>query len=398
MDLDGSPTFILPSAQDTKIPFQELVEDLNKYNLIPLLRRAEKVPQRYQIYPDYTTQEKEESELVMKIFSSPEPKKTRSPIINILLLIVTIITISYTGYLQVQGYNYFGTMINAVVGPQWAWYGDPGLLIIAFTASLLAIIGLHEMGHYLTARIRRQKASLPFFIPGYPPLGTLGAVIVQRTPTVNRDRLFELGLMGPLTGFVITIIVLIISMYLTPIIYPNVLFEIYKTNLQFNQQIISTYGYDFFGILVNLGLPYLWVGPSPFTDPLLYGFLEPLIRTRPPFTFMPVHPLSWAAWLGMLVTAINLFPIGFLDGGHMARSFLNRKYHLIASIIAAGAMLLVSTGYLLFVILIFFLSMRGGGHPGALDDVSSISKWKIAVFAIMMIVAVLTIPGIPGLF
>ncbi|MFB0560190.1 MAG: site-2 protease family protein [Candidatus Lokiarchaeia archaeon] len=397
LELDGSPTFILPSSQDTKIPFQRLIEDLSKYDLIPLLRKAERVPQRNQLYPDYSILEKEEPELVLKIFPSPEPKKTRSPIINVLLLAATILTISYTGYLQVQDYNYFGMMINFLAGPQWAWYGDPGLLIIAFTASLLAIIGLHEMGHYVTARIRKQKASLPFFIPGYPPLGTLGAVIVQRTPTVNRDRLFELGLMGPLTGFIITIIILIISIHATPIIYPNVMVEIYKANFQFNQQMISMYGYDFFGFLLNLGLPLLWVGPSPFTDPLLYDLLGPLIRTTPLFSFMPIHPLSWAAWLGMLVTGINLFPIGVLDAGHMARSFLSQRQHIIASLIAAGAMILFSTGYLFFVILVFLLSPRRG-HPGALDDVSPVEKKKIAIFAVMMIIAILTIPRIPGLF
>lgn len=397
LELDGSPTFILPSSQDTKIPFQRLIEDLSKYDLIPLLRKAERVPQRNQLYPDYSILEKEEPELVLKIFPSPEPKKTRSPIINVLLLAATILTISYTGYLQVQNYNYFGMMINFLAGPQWAWYGDPGLLITTFTASLLAIIGLHEMGHYVTARIRKQKASLPFFIPGYPPLGTLGAVIVQRTPTVNRDRLFELGLMGPLIGFIVTIIILIISIHATPIIYPNVMVEIYKANFQFNQQMISTYGYDFFGFLLNLGLPLLWVWPSPFTNPLLYELLGPLIRTTPPFTVMPIHPLSWAAWLGMLVTGINLFPIGMLDAGHMARSFLSQRQHIIASLIAAGAMILVSTGYLLFVILVFLISPRRG-HPGALDDVSPVEKKKIAIFAVMMIIAILTIPRIPGLF
>ncbi len=367
------------------------MEDLSKYDLIALLRKTERVPQRYQIFTYGSPLEKEEPELVLKVFPSPEPKKTRPPIINVLLLMATICTIAFTGYLQVESYNYLGIVINVFAGPQWAWYADPGLIMIVFTVSLLAIVGLHEMGHYVTARIRGQKASLPFFIPGWPPLGTFGAVIFQRTPTINRDRLFELGLMGPITGFVITLIILVISIYVTPTIYPNVLIELYRANLQFNQWIISKYGWEFFQVLISIGWPPIWFGSSPFTNPLLYQILSPLIKPTPPLSSMPTHPLSWAAWIGMLVTALNLFPIGMLDGGHMLRSILSQKQQLIASLIAAGAMILISDAYIFMALLVLFMSPRGG-HPGPLDDVSPIEKWKIAVFAGMIIIAILTIP------
>lgn len=391
MDLDGSPTFILPSAQETKIPFQNLIEDLKEYNLLALLRKAENVPQRYPIYSDYEPLEGKETELILKIFPSPETKKSGPPIMNILLLIATIFTISFTGYQQAQMYNSFGILVNIFAGPLWAWYSDPSLLTFLFTASLLAIVGLHEMGHYFSARIRGQKASLPYFIPGIPPIGTLGAVIVQRTPTINRDRLFELGLMGPITGFIITLLILIISIHITPIVYPNVIIEIYKANLQFNQWIISTYGENVFQLLISLGWPSIWIRSSPYTNPLLYEILSPLIKTVPPFSSAPIHPLSWAAWIGMLVTALNLFPIGMLDGGHMARSFLSQKQHVIASIIAAAVMVLISYAYILMAVFILLMTPRGG-HPGALDDVSPVAKWKIAVFAVMMIILLLTIP------
>lgn len=403
-DLDSSPTFLLPSAQDTKIPFQKLIEDLKQYGLLALLRKAEKVPQTYQIYTDYRPLEKEENELVLKIFPTPEPKKTRPPIINILLLIATIFTISYTGLGRVQVYNAYGivygafagyiyalygdpsVLLSAYVGNIWSWYNDPSLLIFTFTASLLAIIGLHEMGHYVTSKIRGQKASLPFFIPGFPPIGTFGAVIFQRTPTINRDKLFELGLMGPVTGFVITLIVLILSIYSSPLVYPPILYYQVKIELQ----ILFTYGLNTYYTLLNLGYPSIFFGSSiPF--PYLYNILMSLLRPVSPLTLRYINPLSWAAWIGMLVTALNLFPIGMLDGGHMARSFLSQRQHTIASIIAAGAMILISDAYLLMALLVLLMSPRGG-HPGALDDVSPIAKWKIAVFAGMIIIAVLTIP------
>jgi Zn-dependent protease len=404
MELDGTPTFILPSAQDTKIPFQKLIEDLKEYDLLALLRRTKRGPQTYQVYTDYRPLEREENELVLKIFPNPEPKKTRPPIINVALLIATICTIAYTGLGQVQVYNCLGiaygafagciyalygdpsVLLSAYVGKIWSWYGDPSLLIFIFTASLLAIVGLHEMGHYVTSRLRGQKASLPFFIPGFPPIGTFGALIIQRTPTINRDKLFELGLMGPLTGFIITLIVIILSIYSSPVVYPPVIY--YQAVVEL--QILFNYGPNIYYTLLNLGYPSLFFGNSwPF--PFLYHYLIPLLRPVPPLALIPIHPLSWVAWIGMLVTALNLFPIGVLDGGHMARSFLSQRQHAIASIIAAGAMILISDAYILMAILILLMSPRGG-HPGALDDVSPIAKWKIAVFAGMIIIAALTIP------
>ncbi|MGQ9721423.1 MAG: site-2 protease family protein [Candidatus Jordarchaeum sp.] len=413
-ELDGTPTFILPSAQDTKIPFQELLDDLSKYDLIAFLRSSEKVPQKYQIYTDYVPLEREESELIIKVFPNPEPKKTRSAVTNVLLLIATMLTISFTGILLVKNYNDFGILLNAFVGYTytlygdplmlisilqgqiWNWYSNPSLLIIAFTASLLAIIGLHEMGHYVTAKMRGQKASLPFFIPGIPPIGTFGAAIIQRTPTVNRDTLFELGFMGPITGFIITLIVLIISIYLSPIIYPPIVYHL----AAFETQIISKYGLDTFYLIYNYGYPSILLGGSiylssplsnPSSNPLLYQTLSSLLRPTPSFSFMITHPLSWAAWIGMLVTALNLFPIGMLDAGHMLRSFLSRRYHTIASFIAAGAMIIISDAYLLMALIALFTIPRGG-HPGPLDDVSPVPKWKIALFAGMIIIAIFTIP------
>ncbi|MEM3564560.1 MAG: site-2 protease family protein [Candidatus Jordarchaeaceae archaeon] len=407
MELDGTPTFILPSSQETKIPFQNLMEELSKYDLIALLRKSEGFPQRYRIFTDYAPLEKEEPELVIKIFPNPEPKRTRHPIINILLLIATICTISYTGLQKVQSYNLSGflyknftlyiwntygdplVLISSFIGDLWGWYGDPAFTITVFTISLLAIIGLHEMGHYTISRVRGQKASLPFFIPGFPPIGTFGAVIFQRTPTLNRDRLFELGLMGPLTGFIITLIILVVSLYLTPFVYPPIVYY----QAVFELQILSKYGSDIYYSLLNAGFPSVFLLPysNPYKFPLLYETIVSLLRPTPIFTLMAIHPMSWAAWIGMLVTGLNLFPIGMLDAGHMARSFLSQKQQLIVSMVAAVSMVLISDAYLLMAFFALF-TMSRGGHPGPLDDVSNIAKWKIAVFAIMMIIAVITIP------
>jgi membrane-associated protease RseP (regulator of RpoE activity) len=428
MELDGSATFVLPSAQDTKIPFQKLIEDLSTYNLLALLRKAARVPQRYQIFTNYGPLEKGEAELVLRIFPNREPQKTRSVAINVVLLIATILTISWVGLLQAQSYDYsmlyyqyfilytwklYGNpliLISSFIGGVWNSYADPIFLIIAFTVSLLAIVGLHEMGHYVTARRRGQKATLPYFIPypplpGFIPLGTFGAVIFQRTPTINRDRLFELGLMGPLTGLIVTLVVSVFSIYLSPILYPPIVYILANSELQIIGQLPFPQGLELYLALVSNGLPSVLTAlyPGIVTEfggvtlqfPILYGLLMSLLR---PTSTLPLtipstnYPLDWAAWIGMLITSLNIFPIGMLDGGHMARSFLSQRQSFIAGLIAAAAMILISTAY--FFMAILALLMMGRGHPGALDDVSPIARWKTAVWIVMIIVAIVTIPMI----
>lgn len=195
--------------------------------------------------------------------------------------------------------------------------------------------------------------------------------------------------MGPLTGFIVTLIALVASINLYPLIYPPIIYYLASTDLH----IISTYGYIFYYGITYYGypsvLPLLLSGNSS-QFPLLFVTLMSLFRQTPPLTIMPLYPLSWAVWIGMLLTSLNMFPIGMLDGGHMARAFLSQRQSRIASFIAALAMIIISPNYLPMAIL--FLLLTGRGHPGALDDASPIARWKIAVWASMIIIAALTIP------
>jgi len=189
----------------------------------------------------------------------------------------------------------------------------------AFGATLMAILACHELGHYVAARLRGVDVSLPYFIPLPPPtLGTLGAVIRMRKPIDDRNALFDVGAAGPIAGLVVAI------------------------------------------PLLAIGLSLSTVGPSPADgnqegNSILYALLKYAVLGR----WLPsdgvdvqLHPMAFAAWVGLLVTMINLMPIGQLDGGHVARAALGQaherwsaRFHVLLPIIGAtvfGVMLAVA--------------------------------------------------------
>lgn len=443
-DTYGTPIFLLPSNQETKVPFHRLVKKLKTYNIIAVLRKSSELKHENKL-PNHGKDEKGEQMLALKIFPKMEEGKRKGPVWNFALLIATIFTVTLTGYFWAEPYNQFGILVSFISGPWYGWYTDTTLLVVGYTVALLSIVGTHELGHYFTSRKREVEASLPFFIPGIPPIGTFGAVIVQRSPTVNKDKLFDIGLMGPVTGFVIAIFVAVLSINFSPLIYQNVLYDIlqfenhltflisdfvinsfnnysptmafvlgqYVWNSQYwfasalvpspfiEQLILSVFiplqspDIAFIYVaqsLVNSGYwPMSLIGPSPFTEPLLLGFLIPLQRPEIAFGSLFVNPLYWAAWVGFLITALNLFPAGMFDGGHLLRAILSRRAHFIASIIVVIIMITVSYVYLLMALLAL-LSIRKAGHPGALDDVSPLTTSRKIIFIVMMFILIITIP------
>ena len=169
---------------------------------------------------------------------------------------------------------------------------------LAFAATLMAILLCHEMGHYLVARHHGIDVSLPYFIP-LPPfisLGTMGAVIRMRQPITDRNQLIDVGAAGPLAGLCAAIPLLILGLSLSPVEAP---------------------GPGGAGGLIE--------GNS-----LLYIGLKYLVHGRylpaPDGTDVQLHPIAFAAWVGLLITMINLIPIGQLDGGHIAGSYLGDRH------------------------------------------------------------------------
>lgn len=234
---------------------------------------------------------------------------------------------------------------------------------LTFALPLMTILGIHEMGHYLIARHHGVPASLPFFIPLPPitiiPLGTLGAFISIRGPIPDRKTLFDLGVSGPIAGFIATIPVAIIGIFLTGVDARPLPAEI--------------------GGLVNI-----------FT-PLMYDVIG---------LFFPIsgdyllHPTAFAAWVGFFITAINLLPAGSLDGGHIARAIFgeNAKYLSWIAVICLFILGIFFTGWWIFAVIILFLGMS---HSPPLNDITILSSKRKLVGLAMGLMLVISFVPIP---
>jgi Zn-dependent protease len=323
---NGRPAFTIAPGPDDKARFLELRERLRGLGVLPMMRRHQ-------------------GETVILLASRPPaaPTAWRWPV---LLFIATLATTFVAGYLDARG-----ACVPGLLAPV------PGG--IAFALSLMAILFCHEMGHKVVSIWRGIDASLPYFIP-MPPLpglaiGTLGAVIFTRTPAPNRDALIELGASGPLAGFVVAIPIL------------------------------------FYGVLHSLVIPHaaivargcaLVAVPTPLLVDLLIGrLLHPAANAD-----VIIHPMAFAGWVGLLVTALNLLPASMLDGGHVTRAALGPRWHLILSYIAVAVGIVF--GYWLMSVLVLFMIRRG--HPGPLDDCSAVSPAHIAAAVSLIPVFVLS--------
>jgi membrane-associated protease RseP (regulator of RpoE activity) len=200
-----------------------------------------------------------------------------------------------------------------------------GVLVIAFLAA-------HEMGHYFAARIHGVETTLPYFIPfppffGFMPFGTLGAVIRIRSELRDRKTLFDVGSAGPISGFIVCVFILIWGMtHLPPIEYLYNVHPEYRNLAQ----------------LPTEGLT--------FGKPLLYKLVELLVAPSsaflPPMNEVYHYPFLCVGWFGAFVTALNLLPVGQLDGGHIAYAMFGSRSHLLARVVLVVLMLLGTAGIL----------------------------------------------------
>jgi membrane-associated protease RseP (regulator of RpoE activity) len=247
-------------------------------------------------------------------------------------------------------------------------FANPGQMLVAglpFAGTLLGILFTHEMGHYVVGRLRHAPVSLPYFIP-MPPLisitGTMGAVIVQREPMEDRRTILEIGIAGPLAGLVVAIPLLLYGLATSPVAVPTP---------------------------AMLAQGYLQEGNS-----LLYLAAKLLVFGRIlPSNGLDVqlNPVAWGAWIGLLVTMLNMLPIGQLDGGHIAYALLGRyadylSYATIAVCVLLGV-LLPSNYTLLFLPLLALLF--GPRHPAPLNDISRLGGRHIALAIFGLLVFIL---------
>ena len=274
------------------------------------------------------------------------------------LFVIVISFVMIDGYYRTSG-------TNSIVE-----IGDPFQMAIVYTLALLGILGTHELGHIIAAKMHRLKTSWPYFIPGLPVIGipTFGAFIQSKGLTINRRILFDVAIAGPIAGLVITMIVSLYGAYTAPIL---------------DQEIAE-------------GL---------FADKILIEWEqgEPLLMTASLAVFGkggPGHevimtPVMFAAWIGFLITFLNLLPAWQLDGGHMARTLLGQKIHRYATY---GSMLvLVLLNFWLMAVLILVMSTK---NPSAtpLDDISPITRNRKIAYIGIIILAFLCAPLPSGLF
>jgi len=275
--------------------------------------------------------------------------------VNLLLLAATAATVFIDGYIRSSN-----PVLTRILMP-----GVPAYVnAILFTTSILAIFGLHELGHKFAAIYKGVKTSMPFFIPAPPGMGgTFGAVITQKEPPTNRDDLFDIGFSGPAIGLLVSLIVAVIGLKLSFIVPAE---EILDWSMRF---------------------PGVRVRSIPF--PLLLSLLAQALRPTPRGMVLILHPIAFAAWVGCIVTFINLIPSWQLDGGHICRALLGRERHRRVSII--GIFILFISGYFLMAIMLALFMMWSRGVDGApLDEVSPLSRSRKLLSLLYVAMIVLT--------
>lgn len=198
-----------------------------------------------------------------------------------------------------------------------------------FAALLLLFLGIHEFGHYTAAVIHRVKTTLPYFIPVplISPIGTMGAVIRIRERVSATKKLFDIGIAGPLAGFVVSLGLLILGMAISP--GPGLIMHL-SGHEHLKAYILQFHQFPSFPIPENGG-EMLMLGNT-----LLFDGLRSFFPNVPPMWELYHYPFMFAGWLGLFFTALNLMPVGQLDGGHILYSLIGRRNHRVVAYVFFG--------------------------------------------------------------
>ncbi len=255
--------------------------------------------------------------------------------LHILLLALTLVTTSVMGAAFVRAFRTNQPVdIVAALDGYVELLHHPGILLtgLPFSLTLLIILLAHELGHYLTCIYYHIDATAPFFIPFPAPIGTFGAFIRIRAPIYSKRILFDVAVAGPLAGFCLLLPALAIGVAYSKVI-PG----------------IADQGELVFGV------------------PLIVRLMEHAIFPGVPSADIFLHPVARAAWVGVLATALNLLPIGQLDGGHILYAFIGQRSSILSRILVVLLIpigLLYSYSWLLWAAFLFFFGMR---HPVVYD-------------------------------
>jgi len=290
------------------------------------------------------------------IYIIKKPKRKEKPVwINYLLLIATIITTILTGSILSMGYLDAFSLPNPM-----DIFKTENLIngALFFSLPLMSILFVHEMGHYFVSKKHGISTSLPYFLPVPPVLtfniGTFGALISSRDPMPNKKALFDVGISGPLAGFLVAIPILIIGIATAEIEPIIPISQLEKGTVLF--------------------------GNSILIDPIL---TRGLLQIPAGFTYS-MTPLIFAGWVGLLITSINLLPAGQLDGGHIFRAVLGENQKYVGWV---AVFVMIITGWIFFAFIIIF--MMGMNHPPPLNDDTKLDLKRQLFFIVAIIMLIL---------
>jgi membrane-associated protease RseP (regulator of RpoE activity) len=366
-------------TEDSAAAYDQLAAALRSYTITPLFRK-----------------EKDGKQVIFLVPSAPHAAPRSRWHINLILFILTALSVMLMGVEVPPDAIRGGEPITLPLLLRYLFTGWP------FALSMLGILFAHEMGHYIACRYYKVPATLPYFLPAplISPLGTLGAFIVMRGIPKNKRLLFDIGVAGPLAGLVVAIPVLFIGLFLSPLgpidpassgggfLEGNSLFYLFSKYVVFGRLLpdpVSTGG---------LTPAMYWLRYFFTAQPIPYNGLD-----------VQLHSVALAGWAGLLVTALNLIPVGTLDGGHVAYGLFGEKARRIFPVAIAVLVLFsilpslltfsassVNLSWLLWVMILFWL---GNVRAQPLDDITPLDPARRALGIFMLIVFVLLFTPIP---
>lgn len=284
----------------------------------------------------------------------PSPKFQDRVWLHLLLFVLTIASTTLVGAGQ------YASFLDDFRGSAGLPMPFASLLVrgLWYSGTILAILGCHELGHYFACRYYDVDASLPFFIPvPFLLTGTMGAFIRIREQIPSKKMLFDIGIAGPIAGFVVAVPALFIGLALSHVVRIPA---------------------DAPG-LVELGEPLLF----KFASWLMWG-------TQPDGYSMNMHPMAFGAWFGMLATALNLFPIAQLDGGHVSYAVLGPRWSTYVTFVMLGvavSLAFFATSWVVWTgMLVLMLFVFGPRHPRVFDEDMPLDRNRLmlAAFAVIM--------------
>jgi membrane-associated protease RseP (regulator of RpoE activity) len=279
------------------------------------------------------------------------PEQLTRPVLALLLLLGTLVTTTFVG-LKMAGVDLS------------TWQSNPVSLLkgLPYALALMTILGIHELGHYLTARFYKIRSTLPYFIPMPFFLGTFGAFIQMRSPIPNRKALFDVSIAGPLAGFVATLPLLIWGLAHSEVV------PLAEKNGLLNTDALNPKYSILLALLSKLALSSQLTSQSA----------------------IDLHPVAIAGFLGLIVTALNLMPVGQLDGGHIVHAMFGQRTAIVIGQVARLLLLLLSlvqSEFFLWAIILLFIPLI---DEPALNDVTELDNkrdiWGLAAMALLVLI------------